>query len=297
VRAERPQDTWFAGATGAAAGLGATALGALLFGSWGALAGAGAGLLLGRLLWRLLGRRGQRRRALLATPLSPETRAFLLERFDHYERLPPAWRDRFDRDLRIFLAEKRITGIGIEVTEELRLLVAASAVSLSVGWPDAEWDQLSEVLLYPDDFDRDYGQGHERAGEAHAWGTVILSAPTLLQSFEHDRDGYHVGLHEFAHLLDVEQAEFDGMPSGLAPADRRAWATLVPAEIERIRSGGSLLDDYGAESPVEFFPVAVETFFERPRELRARHGDIYGLLARYFAQDPATWDDARALSE
>ena len=40
--------------------------------------------------------------------------------------------------------------------DDLKLLVAASAVTLSVGWPDYEWDRLTEVLLYPDDFDRDY---------------------------------------------------------------------------------------------------------------------------------------------
>jgi len=78
------------------------------------------------------------------------------------------------------------------------------AVTLSVGWPEYEWDHLTEVLLYPDDFDRDYRfGGDERAGETHPWGTVILSVPALLESFEVPDDAFHVGLHEFAHLLDV----------------------------------------------------------------------------------------------
>ncbi len=38
------------------------------------------------------------------------------------------------RRVRIFLAEKRITGVGIAASEELRLLVAASAVTLTLGW-------------------------------------------------------------------------------------------------------------------------------------------------------------------
>ena len=66
------------------------------------------------------------------------------------------------------MAEKRVTGVDLDVTDELRLLVAASAVTLSVGWPDYEWDQLSEVLLYPDDFDRDYASGAaDLTGQAH----------------------------------------------------------------------------------------------------------------------------------
>jgi Mlc titration factor MtfA (ptsG expression regulator) len=296
VRAERPQDAWFGRALAVVGIAILGGLGALLAGPSGALAGAVAGVLIGIGIVGRAEARTRRRRRLLATPFPRADRDFLLERYDHYERLSPALRRRFEDDLRVFLSETRITGVGSEASPELRLLVAASAVTLSLGWPAAEWDQLTEVLLYPDDFDRDYGAGHERAGEAHAWGTVILSVPTLLESFEHDRDGYHVGLHEFAHLLDVEQAEFDGMPGGLASGDRRAWAALVPAEIERIRARRSVLDDYGAEGPVEFFPVAVEAFFERPQALRRRHRELYELLARYFAQDPAAWDDERGLS-
>lgn len=296
MRAERPQDAWFGRALAVAGVVVLGGLGALLGGPLGALGGAAAGALAGFVVVARSGARGRRRRRLLAAPFPQADRDFLLERYDHYERLSPALRRRFEDDLRVFLSETRITGVGIEARHELRLLVGASAVSLSLGWPAAEWDQLTEVLLYPDDFDRDYAAGDERAGEAHVWGTVILSVPTLLESFEHDRDGYHVGLHEFAHLLDVEQGEFDGMPGGLASGDRRRWAALVPGEIERIRAGRSVLDDYGAEDAVEFFPVAVETFFERPQALRRRHREIYDILARYFAQDPAAWDDERGLS-
>lgn len=298
MRAERPQDRWFAKLAGAMLVAVGAALGALAAGAPGAAAGLLAGAGAAAAASHLLERRSQRRQAALALPFPQGWRAFLLERYGHYERLPPEWRARFEADLRLFLAEKRITGIGIDVTDERRVLVAASAVTLTLGWPDAEWDQLTEVLLYPDDFDRDYRFGADdeegRAGETHPWGTVILSVPTLEESFDYDDDGYHVGLHEFAHLLDVEQAHFDGMPAGLGPEARRAWPALVEREMERVRQSRSVLDEYGAEDAVEFFPVAVEAFFERPRELRRRHAELYVTLRDYFAQDPAAWEDARA---
>lgn len=298
MRAERPQDAWFIRAASGLLLAGGAGLGALLYGLPGTAVGGAAGAAIAAAVARRVGSRTRQRRRLLATAFSAQHRDFLLDRYDHYQRLPTPLRTRFEDDLRLFLGEKRITGVGVDVSDELRLLVAASAVTLSLGWPEAEWDQLTEVLLYPDDFDRDYAHGgQDLAGEAHAWGTVILSVPTLLESFEYDQDGYHVGLHEFAHLLDVEQAEFDGMPSGLEAAERRAWAELVPREMERIREGRSALDEYGGADPVEFFPVAVEAFFERPRVVRRRHHGLYAILARYFAQDPAAWDDARGLSE
>jgi Mlc titration factor MtfA (ptsG expression regulator) len=298
MRAEREQDRRFARVAGlVAAGAGA-GLGALVGGAPGAGLGLATGASLGLGLRRLLERRAIRRRAAVALPFPEDWRQLLLRSYDHYERLPSEWRVRFENDLRVFLAEKRISGVGIEVTEELRLLVGASAVTLSLGWPDYEWDQLTEVLLYPDDFDRDYAFGKdELAGQAHPWGTVILSVPALYESFEVPDDAYHVGIHEFAHLLDVDQTHFDGIPVGLDAARAREWVAVVEKEMERLRSGRSALDEYGAHDPVEFLGVAVEAFFEIPQVMRRRHREVYAVLSSYFGQDPAAWDDARGLDE
>lgn len=296
MRPERPHDSTFARAAGAvAAGAGLVA-GAALAGWPGALLGALFGIAGGVLFGRLLRRRSERRSRLLALPFPDRWRRILEERYDHYDRLPEPLRARFEADLRLFLAEKRITGVAVEVSEELRVLVAASAVTLSLGWPDYEWDQLAEVLLYPQDFDRDYGfDSEELAGEAHPWGTVILSVPALEESFDDPDDAYHVGIHEFAHLLDVDQTHFDGIPVGLDPARHAQWVALAEREMQRLRRGKSVLDDYGAEDPVEFLAVAVEAFFEAPLALRQRHRELYAILAEYFNQDPAAWDDARGL--
>jgi len=312
VRADRPADQWFAlaGAVVAPAlGAGAGALAAGWPGALGGLAlGGGAGVAVRHSLLR----RARRRQALLAEPFPTPWRQLLLESYDHYERMDAAWRRRFEDDVRIFVAETRITGIEVEVTDELRLLVAASAVTLSVGWPDYEWERLTEVLLYPDDFDRDYSfGGDELSGQTHPEGTVILSTPSLAESFEYPDDAFHVGIHEFAHLLDLDQSHFGGIPAGLGDASAREWMAVAEREMERLRKEGdapkrrrrrgpdhhSAFDPYGEQDPVEFLAVAVEAFFEIPQRVRRQHADVYRLLAAYFGQDPAAWDDARGLRE
>ncbi|MEO6877010.1 MAG: zinc-dependent peptidase, partial [Gemmatimonadaceae bacterium] len=45
----------------------------------------------------------------------------------------------------------------------------------------------------------------------------------------------------------------------------------------------------GATNPTEFFAVATESFFERPGELLARHGELYAELRSFYRQDPAQW--------
>lgn len=270
--------------------------GAAGLGWQGGLAGGAAGAWLGALWVRREHAREARRRAAAEAPFSPRWRAILAHRYDHYARLPPGLRPALEGRVQAFLAEKRITGVGVVVTDELRVLVAASAATLSLAWAAYPWDQLAEVLLYARDFDRDYSfEGRELAGEAHPWGTIIMSVPTLQQSFDHPHDGYHVGLHEFAHLLDKVGTHFDGILPGLDEVRSREWVALAAREMERMRRGESVIDPYGAESAVEFLAVAVEAFFERPIALRRGHAEVYSMLRDYFGQDPAAWDDARGV--
>jgi hypothetical protein len=313
VRVDRPQDRLLARMVGAIVVLALLMLGGALRGLPGALAGTLLGLILAVALARFPARRSARRRRVLASPFPPAWRDFLTTQYDHYERLPTPLRARFEDDVRILLAETRITGVEVEATDELRLLVAASAATISLGWPGYEWDQLTEVLLYPEPFDRDYRFasdprfGHDLepsetdswgpvlAGQTHPWGTVILSVPMLLESFADPDDGHHVGLHEFAHLLEMKGTQFDGVPVGLTTARSREWVAVVEKEMERLRKGKSALDPYGGENPVEFLAVAVEAFFEMPLVVRQRHREVYAILSTYFGQDPAAWDDERGL--
>lgn len=292
----RPADRWYEPALGALLLLAAAGLGFALAGWIGVLAGSAVAAAGAAALWGHGQRRRARRQELIRAPFPDAWRRFLTERYEHYERLPEELRRRFEGDVRVFLAEKRITGVGVEATDDLRLLVAASAVTLSLCWPEYEWDHLTEVLLYPQNFDRDYSfEEPELAGQAHPWGTVILSVPALVESFEDPWDAFHVGLHEFAHLLGLTQTEFGAVPVGLPAARAGQWMEVVEKERERLRRGKSVIDTYGEESPEEFLAVAVEAFFEIPLALRLRHREVYAILGEYFRQDPAAWDDERGL--
>jgi MtfA peptidase len=291
-------DIWLARAWAAVALAGGALAGGLFTGWSGATAGGVAGLALGAYLLESAERRAARRRRLIESPFPPVWAGILRERADHYRRLPPELKPRFEEAVRLFVSETRITGIGVELTDEIRLLVAASAATLSVGWAGWEWGQVTEVLVYPQDFDRDYSlDSAELAGQAHGWGTVILSLPSLETSFHDPADGFHVGFHEFAHVLTMSQTSFAGLPPGLDDGVARAWLAVTEREMRRLQRGWSMIDDYGADDPREFFAVSVEAFFERPLAMRRGHGELYGLLRSYFAQDPAAWDDGRAVPD
>jgi Mlc titration factor MtfA (ptsG expression regulator) len=232
--------------------------------------------------------RGRRHRP--AEPFPDEWASFLRDRSTHYRRLSERLRTVFEQDVQRFIATRRLTGVETTVDDPLRLLVAASAVTLSVGWPGYTWSEVSEVLLYPDDFGRDYAIGQrELAGVAHVWGTVILSVPSLWHSFADYNGHYHLGFHEFAHLLTYEKGQATNLPIGLTPERIQLWEQIQADELRRVATGDSIVDQYALQ-PSEFFPCAVEAFFQKPMALKAEHRTLYGFLVRYFRQSPANWE-------
>jgi Mlc titration factor MtfA (ptsG expression regulator) len=262
-----------ASALGARAGL-AAAVGALAF----ALAWLG---------WmrRWLGRWWQARRS-----LDPQVRATLARDVVFYQRLDPARRALFERRVQWFLAEHTLTAPrGTTVDRATQALVAASAVILLFGRDDLELPRQMDIVVYEDAFDEQYAISHRGhlLGQVHGQGPVILSARALREGFRRSADGEHVGLHEFAHLLDLQGGHFDGVPSGMPWRAAGPWLAMVHREMERIERHQSLLRGYGAENEAEFFAVAVESFFERPAQLREQHAELYAALREFLGQDPA----------
>jgi Mlc titration factor MtfA (ptsG expression regulator) len=183
----------------------------------------------------------------------------------------------------------------MDVDSNLKLLVAAPAATLSLGWQGYKWTEVAEVLIYPDYFDHDFTIGpREVAGLADLWGTVIICAPALWYSFEHSEDAYHVGLHEFGHLLTYEQGRNAAIPRGLRTTEIQEWVSIQNCELKKVRRGRSVVNTLGRDYPEEFFPSAVEAFFEKPIPLKQQHRRLYAYLRKYFGQDPAVWELKRS---
>ena len=235
-----------------------------------------------------------RRKRILARPFPPEWQALLESRVPFYPRLPARLLPRFREHLQVFLAEKRFESAGgLPVTDEMRVVVGAVAVRLILALDLSYYDSLRVIVLYPGEYRREDRTG-VFLGEFHRWGTVVLSWPAVVAGLANPCDGHDTAAHEFAHVLDRSGGSFSGTPRLRASAHYRPWAEVMSRHFLRLREGAveeaGLLRDYAAKNEAEFFAVAVESFFERPRRLREEAPDLYAELSRFFGQDPAQDD-------
>lgn len=245
----------------------------------------------------------------LARPFPDAWRTALERNVALYSRLPGPLRDRLHRQVQRFLHEKHFQGAGgLEMTDEIRVTIAGEACLLTLNRDPEVFPRLRWIIVYPTTFivdeetwveeDGVIEEGpRDMLGESWHNGRVILAWDSVLHGARRMGDGENVVLHEFAHQLDSESGATDGAPLlGGAPA-LRGWAEVLSEEFLRLREDQlwgrrGLLDEYGATNPAEFFAVATETFFERPRDMARHHGELFELLAAYYRLDPREWRDA-----
>ena len=206
----------------------------------------------------------------------------------------------------LFLDEKEFSGAGgLVVDDAIAVCIAAQACLPVLRFGLAPYRSFVGIVVHADEVlarreitDEDgivHAFDEPLAGEAMAGGPVMLSWRDVAESGDSAEWGYNVVIHEFAHVLDMGDGEADGVPPLPTAAARQHWIAVIDATYGQFCADveadmDTLLDPYGATNVAEFFAVVSEHFFVTPKPLRATHPDIYGLLARYFDQDPASFD-------
>ncbi|WP_414584134.1 zinc-dependent peptidase [Scytonema sp. PCC 10023] len=247
----------------------------------------------------------QRRNRLKHRPFPPLWNAIIENNLPVYLHLSPAERRRLQGHIQVFLAEKQFIGCGgLQVTEEMKLAIAAVACLLLLNERGEYFPKLRSILIYPSTYfvNETVATGNyiveerrvARLGESWTHDQVILSWEQVQQDTRDWRDGHNVVLHEFAHQLDQEDGKAEGVPILQRKSDYPVWAQVMAEEYQQLcnqvqRGVKTVMDSYGATNPAEFFAVATETFFEKPQQLLKQHPALYELLQRYYQLDPVQW--------
>ena len=201
----------------------------------------------------------------------------------------------------LFLAEKPINGAGnLHIDNGARLAIAIQACMLILNL-DLDWYKTwTEVILYPGGFVARREEVDEAgvvhvveqpmSGESWPHGTVVLSWTDVQQAGK--AEGYNVVIHEFAHQIDMLNGDANGFPPLHKNMRREAWAQAFSKAYEHFCKRvddweDTVIDEYAAENPAEFFAVISEAFFEVPKVVRAEYPDVYAQLALFYRQDPA----------
>lgn len=253
---------------------------------------------------RIRSRRARKRR--LSTSFQPAETTVLDRDFPRWRDVPEELKARFSGITRVLIEEKNYEPCGglEEVTEEMKLLIAAQAALTILGRRNQRFfPRLHSILVYPGAFRdpgrRSFGIDDEARGvlygESWETGSVVLSWDNVLAGARNGDDGMNVVIHEFAHQLDQDNGAADGVPELETRDDYRRWSEVMERHYEELVTAAKdpaqepFLDPYGATHPCEFFAVASEAFFEDSLDLEYEHPSLYEELSKFYGLDPAAW--------
>jgi Mlc titration factor MtfA (ptsG expression regulator) len=221
--------------------------------------------------------------------------ALLNDHIVYYHKLDAQGKIRFETLVSEFLQDIRIEGVGTEISDLDRILIASGAIIPVFGFPEWKYQNLTNVILYPDTFDKDFQfEGDARSimgmvGSGYMNGQMLLSRAALVKGFSQSAGKENTAIHEFVHLLDKSDGSTDGVPENLMSHEfTLPWLHMIHQEMHRIQSGKSDINPYGLTNEAEFFAVASEYFFEKPQQLQQKHPELYELLCMVFSQHPAS---------
>ena len=247
----------------------------------------------------------RKRDQLLENTFPQEWISFIEKNIPLYMHLPAALKEQLHGLMNVFLAEKAFIGCGgQEITDEVRVTIAAQACMLLLNRKTNFYPKLKTIYVYPHTYvaknlRNDGGlivEGKSvRLGESWQNGPVVLTWDSITGGARNIQDGRNVVFHEFAHQLDQEDGDADGAPILDSRSSYRTWAAVLGEEYDNLRDKThdrrrSVLNKYGATNPAEFFAVATEAFFEKPRQMHKKSPDLYEELKSYYRTDPLSWE-------
>jgi len=210
--------------------------------------------------------------------LDNNKKSILKQQFRFYNILDVKQQRIFEHRLASFIKDKYFIGReGLVVTEEMKVLISATAVMLTFGFRDFYIGLLDRIFIYPDEF-------YSRANDEYHKGefnpklkTLVLSWKDFRQGFKNQHDKINLGIHEFAHAIHLNSMKERDISSTIFSDSFKELTDLLTNE-EKLRK--ALIDskyfrDYAFTNQFEFLAVVIETFIESPQEFKSQFPEVY----------------------
>lgn len=171
-----------------------------------------------------------------------------------------------------------------QVTEEMKIIVAAHYTWLTRGLTRITLDAFPRILIYPEEFLSRYSEVY-LDGETHHSGVIVFAWKELALGCLKPEDGYNPGFRIFANALALqnrnpESQEINFFDEGKLGSFSRA----ADKYFDQLQNGtGSvILQERGVEYRAQMFGACVELLFEKPVELGKECPEIATSLKSLF---------------
>ena len=245
-------------------------------------------------------KRSKKLQQILSLEFKQEYRSYL-QNTAHYKTLTAEDKQKIEQSILLFVHTKEFIGIGLDVTDEMKIIIAFYACLLLLKKNTNNcYENLQTIIIYPNAvaFEKVVQNGGVYTKEKFLIDGQAANDTVIIVWHDAKQEAYHlrhnnVIVHEFAHEIDF----MDGVVDGIPPLERSRydeWARTLYSDYKKLhniafknREWGKykLFGPYAATNEAEFFAVATERFFQSPKSLQKHFPQLYKELKDFYGID------------
>ncbi|OUR94476.1 hypothetical protein A9Q87_02225 [Flavobacteriales bacterium 34_180_T64] len=204
--------------------------------------------------------------------------SILVDKFSFYNKLDSRYKRYFEHRVASFMKDKKFAGRdGLEVSDEMKVLISATAVMLTFGFRDFYIGLITNIFIYPEAFYSTTNDAYHKGEFNPRLQTLVLSWEDFEKGYDIDDDNLNLGIHEFAHAIHLNSIKERDVSSTLF-SDSFKELTVLLSNEESLRKdliASEYFRDYAYKNQFEFVAVIIETFIETPDEFRSQFPRVY----------------------
>lgn len=210
--------------------------------------------------------------------LNASQKTILQNHFSFYKNLPDKEKKYFEHRVTLFIKDKDFIGRdGNRITDEMKVLISATAVMLTFGFRDFYIGVISKIVVYPSKFYSNTNQAYHRGEFNPKLKALVLSWEDFKAGFSDENDNLNLGIHEFTHAIHINSIKERDVSSTIFSDSFKELAKLLSIN-EALRSKLMTSDyfrKYAFTNQFEFIAVIIENFIETPQEFKSQFPKIY----------------------
>jgi len=209
--------------------------------------------------------------------LSPQQNDILKNHFIFFNKLSEKDKTFFEHRVASFINDKDFIGRGIQITEEMKILVASTAVMLTFGFRDFYIGLIQKIVVYPDKFYSKTNKNYHKGEFNPKLKTLVISWADFKTGYEKPKDNINLGIHEFVHAIHLNSLNERDISSTIF-TDTFEELTELLAKNHLLRdelTQSHYLRNYAFTNQFEFLAVTIETFIESPQDFKLQFPEVY----------------------
>jgi Mlc titration factor MtfA (ptsG expression regulator) len=207
-------------------------------------------------------------------------RQILKSDFRFYQKLLHKHKRFFEHRVAIFIKRHQFMGNDLEVTDQMKVMIAATATMLTFGYRQYSIRLLDKIILYQESYYSTLNEQYHKGEFNPAYGALVFSWKDFLDGYAIPNDNLNVGIHEFIHAIHINAIQENNITSTIflkAYSELGTFLTEQPEYRERLIASG-YIRDYAFENKYEFIAVLVECFIETPKKFMSQFPEIYSTI-------------------